>query len=181
MKIIDWTKLTDEELLKALSHGEKGALTPLFERHSGRVESYCLKRGLPKERAQDVVQIVFMQLWRKKDLYSPRHAALAWIYVITSSELKDYKNREKRHLQAWDSLDALSQEAPAPPNNEQEESAEALLEGLKETEAQALRLRYLEEKEFSEIAKILQKSESNVRQIISRALKGLRHSKKEET
>ncbi|MBO9668135.1 MAG: sigma-70 family RNA polymerase sigma factor [Bdellovibrio sp.] len=168
----DFQDQTDEELLLSLADGEEKALDILYMRHSGRVLSYVLKRGLPKEQADDVLQIVFLQVFRKKHLYDPKHAALAWIYVITRSELKDYKNREIKDFLEWD--DSLSQTVAASPIIESKEESEALLKELKPREQEVLRMRYLDEMEYDEIAERLQESTSNIRQLVSRSLKVLR-------
>lgn len=168
-------ELKDEELLMKLAEGERKALDLLFLRHSGKVLAYALKRGLSQDRAEDVLQIVFLQLYRKKHLYDPKHSALAWIYVITRSELKDYRNREIKDFLEWD--ESLSQtEAPSPINEEKAE-AETLLKDLKPREQEVLRLRYFDEMEYNEIAAVLNESESNIRQIVSRSLKFLRGQK----
>lgn len=164
--------LTDEELLIKLSEGEYKALDHLYLRHSGRVLSYAHRRGLSTERAEDLLQIVFMQLHRKKHLYDPRHSALAWIYVITRSELKDYRNREIKDFTEWD--DSLSQTDMSVPIIEAKDEAQALLNELKPREQEVMKLRYLDELEYNEIAEILRESESNIRQIVSRSLRMLR-------
>ncbi|WP_246845919.1 RNA polymerase sigma factor [Bdellovibrio sp. ZAP7] len=168
---------TDEELLISLAEGETKALDYLYTRHSGRVLSYIKKRGLSAERADDVLQIVFMQIFRKKHLYDPKHQALAWIYVITRSELKDYRNREiKNHLE-WD--DKMSQSDESAPSVEHEEEAAVLLKELGPREQEALRLRYLDELEYEEMARRMKTSNSNIRQLVSRALKALRRNNNE--
>jgi len=167
--------LSDEDLLIALAEGEEAALDILYIRHSGRVLSYALKRGLAKDRAEDLLQIVFMQVFRKKHLYSPEHKALAWIYVITRSELKDYRNREIKDFVEWE--ESLSQTEDNPPILEGKDEAEHLLGKLKPKEQEVLRLKYLEELEYDEIAARLQETESNLRQIVSRSLKFLRSRK----
>ncbi|MNL10399.1 RNA polymerase sigma factor SigM [compost metagenome] len=142
--------------------------------------SYALKRGLAKDRAEDLLQIVFMQIFRKKHLYSPDHKALAWIYVITRSEMKDYRNREIKDFVEWE--DSLSQTDDNPPILEGKvlegkQETEHLLGQLKPKEQEVLRLKYLEELEYDEIAARLQETESNLRQIVSRSLKFLRSRK----
>ncbi len=166
------SELSDEDLLLALADGTEKALDILFLRHSGRVLQYCLKRGLAAEKADDVLQIVFLQIFRKKHLYSPQHRALAWIYVIARSELKDYRNRESKNHSEWDDL--LSQTEVLTPSIEHRNESEVLLQELKPRDREVLELRYLEELEFDEISKRLQESPANIRKIISRSLKFLR-------
>lgn len=168
----NFKNLSDEELLKALAEGELSALDELYLRYSGKVLNYCLRRGLSKERSEDLLQIVFMQLYRKRDLYNDKHSAMAWMFVITKSELRDYKKREVKDFAEWD--DSLSQSTNSAPIYDDKEEVETLLKELKPRDQEAVRLRYLDELEYDEIAAILKESESNVRQIISRSVRMLR-------
>lgn len=168
----DLQNLTDENLLLELAEGELKALDHLYLRHSGRVLSYVLKRGFSKEQAEDVLQIVFMQLHRKKHLYNPQHSAMAWLFVITRSELKDYKNREIKDFSEWD--DSLSQTDGDAPSIEVKEEAHLLLKELRPREQEIIKMRYLDEMEYDEIAEVLQESESNIRQLVSRSIRMLR-------
>ena len=168
----DLQNLSDENLLLQLAEGEVKALDILYLRHSARVLTYSLKRGLSKEQAEDVLQIVFMQLHRKKHLYDPQHAALAWLFVITRSELKDYRNRELKDFSEWS--DSLSQTTGSAPIIEVQDEAQALLKELRPREQEIMKLRYLDELEYEEIAAVLKESESNIRQIVSRSLRLLR-------
>ncbi|MNK22797.1 RNA polymerase sigma factor CarQ [compost metagenome] len=170
---LNFESFSDEELLLSLAEGDNEALDYLYARHSGRVLQYVERRGLSPERAQDLLQIVFLQVYRKKHLYDPQHPALAWIYVITRSELKDYRNREMKDSLEWD--DSLSQtEDTSPIMNESKEEVLELLKDLKPKEQEALKLRYLDELEYEEIAQRLKETESNIRQLVSRSLKFLR-------
>lgn len=163
---------SDEDLLISLAQGTTKALDSLYMRHSGRILKYALRRGLSQERSEDLLQIVFLQLYRKKHLYNPRYSALAWIYVITRSELKDYKNREIKDYTEWN--DSLSQTEGESPKVEAKDEAQALLSELKPREQEIVKLRFLDELEYNEIAEILKESESNIRQIVSRSLKLMR-------
>jgi RNA polymerase sigma-70 factor (ECF subfamily) len=161
--------LSDEDLLNALADGEPAALDVLYKRQAGRVLTYGRKRGLTRDQAEDLLQIVFMQVYRKKHLYNPKYSALAWIYVISRSELKDYRNRELKNFAELP--DSLSQSEDAAPKIEE---AQELLGQLEEREQSILKMKYLDELEYKEIAARLNESESNIRQIVSRSLKFLR-------
>ncbi|WP_413287793.1 RNA polymerase sigma factor [Bdellovibrio sp. HCB337] len=165
---------TDQELLLCLAQDDNAdaALDHFFKRHSNKVYNYALKRGLNGEQAQDVVQIVFLQIYRKRTQYNPKYAALAWVYVITRSELKDYKLRELKNYEEFN--DFVSQAEQMTPNIEKAQEVSGLLTDLGEKERQIIEDRYLNELEYEEIARKLNESESNVRQIVSRSLRFLR-------
>lgn len=167
---------SDEQLLLDLAQEDRGAMDELYRRHASRVLGYALKRGLPRERAEEVTQIVFLQLYRKRHLYRDEHPALAWLYVITKSELRDHRARENKGLPDHLPFDekTLSQNHDTLPIVEERAEARALLEGLPEREREALSRRYLRDEDFDEIAQALGTSEGNVRQLVSRALRKLR-------
>ena len=167
------TAKNDQDLLLSLAQGDDAsALDHFFKRHSNKVYNYALKRGLNGEQAQDVVQIVFMQIYRKRSQYNPKYAALAWLYVITRSEVKDYKLRELKNFAEFD--ESLSQSSHEEPNIERNQEISHYMGDLSEKERQIVEDRYLNELEYEEIARKLNESESNIRQIVSRSLRFLR-------
>lgn len=166
------TAKNDQELLLSLAQGDDSALDHFFKRHSNKVYNYALKRGLNGEQSQDVVQIVFMQIYRKKSQYDPKHSPLAWLYVIARSELKDYKLRELKDFVEFE--DFLSQSSQDIPSIERSQEVSHYMADLPDKERQIVEDRYLNELEYEEIARKLNESESNIRQIVSRSLKFLR-------
>lgn len=166
------TAKNDQDLLLSLALGDDSALDHFFKRHSNKVYNYALKRGLNGQQAQDLVQIVFMQIFRKRSQYNPQHAALAWLYVITRSETRDYKRREFQDFTEFD--DSLSQTPETPPNNEHKQEVTQLIAELPEKERQIIEDRYLHEMEYEEIARKLNKTESSIRQIVSRTMRLLK-------
>lgn len=170
-------QLSDENLLIALAEGgEEEALKEFYQRHSGKVLGYCLKKGFPKESAEEVLQIVFLQLWRKRTNYSPQYKALAWLYTITQSEAKDYLNRDRTQKKVKDSFaeetrHGLSQRTELAPSIHE---VSVSLDALSPSQKEVIQKRFFEDQEFSEIAKALGQSEASVRKVISRALQVLR-------
>ena len=166
--------LNDEELLLEVAEGSDRALAEFYGRHHAKVRAFALKKGRTQEFADELCQIVFIQLFRKKNLYDPQYKALAWLYVITKSEHKDLLLKEKRH-QNPDLLTELSQSQASPPSKvESEVDIDEVLATLSPQEQELVRARYLNEEEYAAIAERLQSSEASVRQMVSRAIKKLR-------
>ncbi len=177
---------TDEDLLVLLAQDEIGAFDEFYKRHCEKVFSYLMKKAPhfkagSKRKAEDLVQIVFMQVFKKRAQYSPKFSAMQWLFVISKSELRDYNRRESRHFlvsqnltpQEFDNM--LSQSSVQTPKehceaNCTEHSIDEILAVLSESEKNLLEQRYLQEKTFREIAEVLDKTEINVRKIISRTL-----------
>lgn len=56
---------TDPALLSKIKTGDEQALTQLFQRHSRLVFSVAMRVLNDREDAEDVLQEIFMQIWRK--------------------------------------------------------------------------------------------------------------------
>lgn len=144
------------------------------------VYGFCQKKGLSAEDAEEITQIVYLQIFNKRHLYNPLHNPLAWLYIITKSETKDFlKARSTYKSYVTEFSDFLSQTTDFNPSTDQEIDMESLLgsSDLTENETAVLKMRYGEEKEFDEIAKTLKTSPLNIRKIVSRGLKKLKERK----
>lgn len=173
-----WSDLSDEDLLLALIDGDRPALDELFLRHSAKILGFAQKRGFSRDLSEDLVQIVFLQLWRKKHLYKSQFRGLAWIYVITKSEMRDLWLKEKRHNSETDP-ETLSQIPDDGPNTEgrlgDQQEIQQALHSLKPKEQMVLQMKWMDEMDYPEIAERLNESESNIRQIASRGLRALKN------
>jgi RNA polymerase sigma-70 factor, ECF subfamily len=85
----------EPELIERLRRGDTTALEPLMERYTARV--YRLAHGITRNPAdaEEVVQDVFLSLFRKINAFEERAALGTWIYrVATNAALN--KRRGKR-------------------------------------------------------------------------------------
>src|SRR5436190_5825833 len=76
----DISKLTDEELLSLVKAGQGDALTVIFDRYYRLVLSTGLKIVRDRGEAEDVMQEVFFEIYRKAYLFNPQKGSLkTWI------------------------------------------------------------------------------------------------------
>ncbi len=71
-------KQTDQELLKRVSAGDSNALSEFYDRHSRLIYGSLLRLLSDTDDAEDILQEVFIQVWRKastykEDLGSPKN------------------------------------------------------------------------------------------------------------
>jgi RNA polymerase sigma-70 factor (ECF subfamily) len=79
---VDYTKLTDNELMTSLKSGESQALSELFLRYRRAVMSVCLRRLQDWGEAEDVTQEVFIDIYKKIDTFDPKKVdAKTWILL----------------------------------------------------------------------------------------------------
>ncbi len=81
---------SDSVLLAAIRSGDERAMTEIYERYSPTVYSVALRILGDTSAAEDILQDVFMQLWRNADVFNPERGSLpGWLAVITRNRAID--------------------------------------------------------------------------------------------
>jgi len=165
------------DLKKAQTSTEQARALELFYNETAHlVFSFCRKKGITQQDGEDITQIVYTQIYNKREKYKPDYSPLAWLFVITKSEAKDYRKKSANYaeyLKDYGLFVNMSQNLARDPSTVQE-TRELDLSALSSKEKQAIEDRYFNEKEFTEIAKTLGVTDSNARKIISRAIRKLK-------
>jgi len=72
-----------EAAVLACAHGERFALRALYERESRWLLGVAIRIVRERERAEDVLQDAFIQIWQHADTFQPSlGSARGWIYTI---------------------------------------------------------------------------------------------------
>lgn len=86
----------DADLLAQIGRGNEGAMATIFDRYSRLVYSVALRVLRDPAAAEDVLQEVFMQMWRKPEaLVTNRGAVGAWLAVVSRNRSIDLLRRRK--------------------------------------------------------------------------------------
>ncbi|RYE92181.1 MAG: hypothetical protein EOO78_29250 [Oxalobacteraceae bacterium] len=76
-------QLSDNELWRRAVAGDPGSFGVIFDRHADAVHSYCARRVGSLDAADDLVSIVFLEAWRRRnDVELVEGGALPWLYGI---------------------------------------------------------------------------------------------------
>lgn len=154
-------------------NGHERPFTILYQRYSGKVYSYLKSRVFEQEALDDAIQNVFVKLHRSRSQFNSSFTFAPWLFTIARTVAMDAQKvtaRQSRYSNRTDvDLDQLSS-----PQKEEPDLSEVDLSGLPKPHRTALEMRYLQEKSFEEIAKHLETTPGNVRQIVSRSLKQLK-------
>jgi len=80
----------DTVLMSAIRGGDQSAMATLYDRYSSIVYSVALRVLADTGAAEDVLQEVFMQLWRNPTAFDASRGSLgAWLAVITRNRSID--------------------------------------------------------------------------------------------
>ena len=93
---------TEQDLITALKAGDEAAFSYLYDHYSGSLYSIILQLVKIPETANDVLQEVFINIWRKMDSYDPLKGRLfTWMLNISRNasidmlRSKSYQNSLK--------------------------------------------------------------------------------------
>lgn len=152
----------DAALGELISRHDPAALEELYDRHSSA--SYGLARRVvgDEQLAQDVVQEVFLAIWRGAAKYDGSRGSLStWLFALTHHKAVDAVRRSQRHSGRRAPEEALTTEAdPAPAVDDQavasvrRDQVRAALADLPEPQRKALMLAYFGGLSQSEIARL---------------------------
>lgn len=120
-------------------------------------------------------QGTFMKLHSSRKLYDPSFKFTPWLFTVCQSVLKDHLRKKSKILE-----DANEEILEQTPGSQYTQNSDSLsFDSLEERQRVALEMRYGEDLSFDEIAKKLQTSPGNIRQIVSRAIKKMRKEREQ--
>src|SRR5271154_1273517 len=86
----------DAALLTLVQRGDEYAMASLFDRYSKVVYSVALRVLRDPASAEDVLQEVFMQIWRKPESFSATRGSLGgWLAVVARNRSIDFLRRRR--------------------------------------------------------------------------------------
>lgn len=91
---------SDENLLLAIGSGKQEAINELYRRYAHKLRSIILRSLHCEHNSEDVLQEVFIHIWRFSSTYQPTlSAAKTWITRITQNRVVDLL-RSRRYKQS---------------------------------------------------------------------------------
>jgi RNA polymerase sigma-70 factor (ECF subfamily) len=77
-------------LLPRIAAGDRGALKELYEATSAKLFGVCLRILSDREEAEDVLQEVYVTVWRRADRYdAARASVMTWVSTIARNRAID--------------------------------------------------------------------------------------------
>jgi len=170
----------DRELLRRYAETRsEDAFAELVQRHLNFVYSAALRQvNGDAHLAQDVAQTVFTDLARKAHSLARRDVLTGWLYTsahfAATKIVRTEQRRHAREQEAHTMCELLHDPAPELDWGKLRPVLDKVMHELKETDREAILLRYFENRQFAEIGEKLGLNENAARMRVERALEKLR-------
>jgi RNA polymerase sigma-70 factor (ECF subfamily) len=166
--------LDEVELLRA-ARKDPARFGEIYELYVKRVYRYLYNRTGNAQEAEDLTAQTFLAALESLDRLKDEGCFAAWLFGIARNKVGDhYRRREYSTLLGEDEPSPTGEGALAGMiRSERAEAVSTLIRGLPESERELLRLRYLAEMSFRDMARTLKKNEDAVKKSLYRLLERL--------
>jgi len=155
---------SDEELMLQLAAGQEEALGPLYSRYAARI-FHLAARNLDRPTAEEIVQEVFLTVWRQASRFDPEQGAFRpWVFQIAHFRIANELRRRSRRPQIEPDpegfhLGNLADETPQPDEAiwraQRRTAVRAAVDDLPPPQRQAVRLAFFEGLTHEQVAALL--------------------------
>jgi RNA polymerase sigma-70 factor (ECF subfamily) len=182
-------KMTDSELVK-LTLKNQDYFRCIIERYESKLLRYILRiSSMSREDAEDVLQDVFISVYKNLNGFDRDLKFSSWVYRITYNKVVSTWRKSKNTpiiFKNEDSLELFKNIASEESilvelnNHDIQQEVKQILKSMKKEYAEILVLKFLEDKSYIEISDILKKPMGTVATLISRAKKQFKEVVKKE-
>ena len=169
---------SDADLWARSRAGDAEAFGLLFERYARPIYNFCYRRIGNQATAQELLSIVFLEAWRRRNKSLPADKVLPWLYGIATNIVRDSARRAKYRddvpLQdeSEGSSDVPVSTTPQPAHQaEIRTDLQRALQQLEPVQREMLWLAYAQGASHEEIADILGLRAISIRTLLLRARK----------
>lgn len=165
---------------RVIAHKDSDAYAALYDAYVERIYRFIYFKVGNKETAEDVTSDVFLRVWHYL-VGQPKNidSFSGLVYRVARNAIVDvYRKRakDKEYMSTVDMVEITEVTTDATEKIDQEQNVAQLLQLIKKMKQEyqeVIILRHIDELSISEIARILEKSQTNVRVTLHRAVKKL--------
>ena len=169
------------ELIRQLARGDRAAFGRLYDHYATLVFTFALRMLRDRAAAEDLLQEVFLQIWREASNYnSERGSPEAWIITMTRSRgidrLRSIRRRDRSFV-PMESRSGKTYDAPVESGavaSEARVTVNSALARLPESQRKVIELAYFDGLSQTEIAEQINEPLGTVKTRIRTALQRLR-------
>ena len=175
-----YASLSDEDLMKFLSKGDKRAFDELYKRFYAQLLGY-FKNMLwgDREKAEDMVHDLFAKIIKNPDLFDVERSFKTWLFSVASNMCKnEYKKQAVRKnttngIEEYRSVSSSSNVLTEVQDAQFQHAFEESLQSLDDKHKEVFALRHLDGLSMKEIAEIMEINEGTVKSRLFYATKQL--------
>jgi RNA polymerase sigma-70 factor, ECF subfamily len=176
----------DAELMLRVKDGDGASFAILLEKHRSPVIHFLYRMVQNQAVAEELAQEVFLRVYRSRSTYEPTAKFTTWLFRIAThlalNSLRDGKNERTQERLDEHTEDMPVRQLPdSKPSVEQAMVYQAkfaevrqAIAALPEKQRAAVLMHKYEEMEYSQIARVLNCTESAVKSLLFRAYESLR-------
>ncbi len=171
--------MSDEQLIHEIILGDTSAFKILMEKYQSQVFRTVMGFVHSKEDAEDITQDIFVKVYQSLTSFKGESELSTWLYRITVNISINFvnRNRKSRLLQSLEDIFHKPSNEKTPLEEleelERDQHIRKAIESLPETQRTAFILSKYEELSQKEIAKIMNKTEGAIEQLLQRAKNSL--------
>lgn len=167
---MDTKLLSDEDLLAnfKVPHLKEQAFTAIIKKYQEKLYWHIRRLVIDHEDANDLLQNVFIKVWRSLDTFREESRLYTWLYRIATNESLSFLSaqKKKRSLSLSDDENGLSNKLKSDPGfdaNKLEWKLQLAIQCLPEKQRLVFNLRYYDEMPYEEMSRILETSEGSLK------------------
>jgi RNA polymerase sigma-70 factor (ECF subfamily) len=166
----------DIPAMVAAAKQDPAAFGKLYERYVQSIYRYIFSRVGSTREAEDITSLTFMTAYESLARYRERGLFSAWLFRIARSKMNDHFRRHKPEVELEAAGRILEREDALGTLIRAEELSQirSIISCLEDEEQDLIRLRYVADLSFAEIADLLGKREDAVKKSVYRLLARLK-------
>jgi RNA polymerase sigma-70 factor, ECF subfamily len=160
---------TEENLLELLGNENKRkeGMAELINLYQAPLYWHIRKMIISHEDSKDVLQDVFVRVWRNIGKFRGDSSVFTWLFRIASNEsIRFLEKKQRQQVHKMNMQEMLVKELEAEPfisGDEIQIALQKALFGLTDRQRLVFNMRYFDEMDYTEIASILETTVNNVK------------------
>lgn len=163
----------DKELYKKFLDGNNDAFGILMNKHKYNLIYFIFKYVKNEDISEDIYQEVVLYILSKKEVYDFKYSFKTFIYTIAKSRALNYLKKGKQQINYENHFENIAVEENLLEDivfsKERQEKIKKVISKMNEDYQMVIYLAIIEDLSYKEVAKIMDKSESKIKNLLHRA------------
>ena len=163
----------DKELYEKFLDGNNDAFGILMNKHKNNLIYFIFKYVKNEDISEDIYQEVVLYILSKKEVYDFKYSFKTFIYTIAKSRALNYLKKEKKQINYENNFENIAVEENLLEDivfsKERQEKIKKVISKMSEDYQMVIYLAIIEDLSYKEVAKIMDKSESKIKNLLHRA------------